>query len=479
MIDYEAADGLLIEATKKLLSLRQQDDWAKELPRRTPPILWFGNARSQKPKVLTIGANPSRWEYLDDSCRPDLIRFQGSGDELLLSYLEPPKHRFRVLDTARESLEGIWADSRIRNEIIQGYDNYFCNNPYRKWFGHPKEQSYNVEGFLRGLGASYYDTETTPYQAIHIDLLPFATLSNFNKLEHMTATLFSSGWAKQFVASLVRLFQPTLLVAFGRANVKHLATHIDPSISSLPWTRYEYEETSYRIGEAEQLGVNIVGLSVNLGNPRPFNSADLRKFGSYVGTLLGFGQQGQVPMTDTEKARLRFQKAGLAFPTIPEEFAPGLKEREEWLYSTREIEVSPYDLDHYVHEITRTRVEDYAVLSYSGHGVNSYAIQYYLVHGALRMFLHLGWGGVYSDAKADAAEIRDCFSLADEIVAATQTVGKLRPGERLLVVGSDFYGSYWLPPGNSDRGKREDSKTPASVLAEALSWLTNPGRQRG
>ena len=66
MIDYEAADGLLIEATKKLLSLRQHDDWAKELPRRAPPILWFGNARSQKPKILTIGANPSRWEYLDE-----------------------------------------------------------------------------------------------------------------------------------------------------------------------------------------------------------------------------------------------------------------------------------------------------------------------------------------------------------------------------------------------------------------------------
>ena len=201
MIDYEAADGLLIEATKKLLSLRQHDDWAKELPRRAPPILWFGNARSQKPKILTIGANPSRWEYLDDSFRQDRDRFKDSGDESLLRYLEPPRNRFRVLDAANEPLEEIVADRTLRSEIIHGCNDYFLNNPYRQWFGHAKEGSYKVEGFLRGLGASYYDTETSPYQAIHIDLLPFATLRDFNELGQMTATLF-----RFWVGEAVRCF---------------------------------------------------------------------------------------------------------------------------------------------------------------------------------------------------------------------------------------------------------------------------------
>lgn len=91
-------------------------------------------------------------------------------------------------------------------------------------------------------------------------------------------------------------------------------------------------------------------------------------------------------------------------------------------------------------------VEDYAVLSHAGHGVNSYAIQYYLVHGFLHMFLHLGWGGAYMDAEATAARIRDCFSLADQVVEATQGMPGFRAGERLIVVGSDFYGGYWLPP---------------------------------
>ncbi len=289
MFDCDAADRLLIEATKKLLWLRQRDGWAKELPNRCPPILWFGNARSQKPKVLTIGANPSRWEYLDNSCRRILDRFKETGDESLLHYLEPPRNRFRVLAVAGESVERILADHRLRSEIIQGYNSYFCKNPYQKWFGHPKEDSYKVEGFLRGLRASYYDTETTPHQAIHIDLLPFATLSDFNKLGQMTATLFNSCGTKQIVASLkatIRLFRPVLLVVFGRANVKRLAPHIAPSILDL---RKKYKAASYQIGEAEQLGVKVLGLSVNLGNPSfsGFNRADLRKFGSHVGKLMG------------------------------------------------------------------------------------------------------------------------------------------------------------------------------------------------
>ena len=42
------------------------------------------------------------------------------------------------------------------------------------------------------------------------------------------------------------------------------------------------------------------------------------------------------------------------------------------------------------------------------------------VQDALRVFLHLGWDGVYIDAKADATKIHDCFSLANEIIPAVK-----------------------------------------------------------
>jgi len=176
-------------------------------------------------------------------------------------------------------------------------------------------------------------------------------------------------------------------------------------------------------------------------------------------------------MTDIEKARRLFQKAKVAFPTIPEELAARLKEQDKWLFSTREIEMSPYNLQHYISEVDGTHVEDYVVLSHSGHGVNSYALQYYLVHGTLEMFLHLGWGGVYMDAEKAAAKIRDCFSIADEIVPAAQTAGKLQAGVRLKIVGSDFYGSYWADPEKNGRKEDADLKGPAEVLTEALHWL--------
>ena len=174
-----------------------------------------------------------------------------------------------------------------------------------------------------------------------------------------------------------------------------------------------------------------------------------------------------------DTAKTLFRDEGLVFPAIPDELAAELKEQSRWLFSTRKIDISPYNLDHYVDEVDGIDVEDYAVLSHSGHGANSYAIQYYLVHGSLRMFLHLGWGGVYSDADADVGKIRRCFSLADQIVPAASKLGK---DDRLTIVASDFYGSHWSAPKQSRQNERSGANGPAEVLAEALHWLTNPGQ---
>lgn len=178
-------------------------------------------------------------------------------------------------------------------------------------------------------------------------------------------------------------------------------------------------------------------------------------------------------MTDLEKARRLFQDAGLTFPTVPEELAAGLKERGKWLFSTRELKMSPYNLQHYIAERDDAPAP-YVVLGHSGHGTNSYAIQYYLVSGPLRLFLHLGWGGVYMEADAAAAKIRECFALADEIVPTAMRAEKLAAGDRLTIVGSDLYGSYWSAPGQGRQTERGDEKPPAEVLTEVLHWLKNP-----
>jgi hypothetical protein len=178
-------------------------------------------------------------------------------------------------------------------------------------------------------------------------------------------------------------------------------------------------------------------------------------------------------MGDSQKARKLFQEAGLTFPNIPEELVLRLKEQDEWIFSSREINISPYNLEHYVREMN---VADYAILSHSGHGVNSWAIQYYLVYGALRMFLHLGWGGAYMDAKEEATKINDCFALASEIVPIVQQVGTIPPADQVTIVGSDFYGSYWLFPRKSRQAGPKGAKGPAVVLAEVRRWLQSSAR---
>ena len=173
------------------------------------------------------------------------------------------------------------------------------------------------------------------------------------------------------------------------------------------------------------------------------------------------------PMADIDEARRLFAEAGLAFPKAPDRLAARLKKRGDWLFSTRAIKTSPYELDDYVNE---TPGRDYAVLAHSGHGINSYAIQYYLVQRPLRLFLHLPWGGVYVDAEAVAADIRECFSLADEIVAALPNAGHLLPDTWLTIVGSNFYGSHWAVS-DEVHGRNERSAKPSDVLADVLLWL--------
>jgi hypothetical protein len=120
--------------------------------------------------------------------------------------------------------------------------------------------------------------------------------------------------------------------------------------------------------------------------------------------------------------------------------------------------------------------EDYAILAHSGYGSNSYAIQYYLVWRGLQLFLFLSWGGVYMEGDRKTVQIRDCFALADQIVAEIQRPGKLHPGESLKIFISDTTMSYWWIPGIILTTK-ERLETPTAFLSNMLQWLKNRGAE--
>ena len=273
----ETPQALLLDATCKLVELHDDPKWAAQLPTRCPPVLWFGNATSAKPKVLTLGANPSREEFLSDSSARAIEKVRQSGDQSLLSYLEPPNHRFRVLFRS-ETLADILNSEKLQGQILTSYNAYFTRNPYKTWFGHNRDNSYKVEGFLRGFGASYYECSAVPQQAIHIDLFPFATLDDFVRIKEMAhAAFFADGWAQRLVGGLVEFLSPTVLILFGRTNCKHFGLYVDRSVSSNPW--HSFSAGKYFVGRSKRFDVPVVGLSTNLGNPRGFDALGLRAYG--------------------------------------------------------------------------------------------------------------------------------------------------------------------------------------------------------
>jgi hypothetical protein len=165
-----------------------------------------------------------------------------------------------------------------------------------------------------------------------------------------------------------------------------------------------------------------------------------------------------------DEARSVFAGEGLSFPILPKEWLIGMRRSSKWQYSTRsptsssDVVFSPYNVFHYVAEAAAWQAEDYVLLAHAGRGSNSYAIQLYVVHGPLMLFLQMAWGGVYMDGKKAASRIADCFADTEQLITAVtdaQNCGHLGSGKRLLVVESDFSGAFWTcmdnPAGRADR----------------------------
>ncbi len=270
-------DNILIKATRKLIHLNEIADWNNELLSKSPPVLWFGNSKSPKDKVLTIGANPSRWEFLDQSqIKTCSVPYHKACYET--KYLS--KQRFLHLSST-QTYSDILLSKSLRNEIVDSYDNYFKKYPY-KWFGSDKIDSYFVEGLLRGLSASYFEIESE-FRACHIDIFPFATISDFNKIQSITKRdILSELWAKNLVDELLNYFNPKLILIFGVSNFNYISKYFNiHKAKGVKWQAKEgkgncdYWHTQYG-------NYRIIAVSVNLGNPRSFNVGGLNELGEHL-----------------------------------------------------------------------------------------------------------------------------------------------------------------------------------------------------
>jgi hypothetical protein len=229
------ARELLTRSACKLLELQEASGWKELLVTDAVPILWFGNAFTTKPRILTVGANPSSNEFKAPS-----VRALQNG----------------------EKVTDLIASVNLQREVIDSYNGYFNYQPYIKWFG-------PVEWFLQEFKTSYQ--KPAYFRGLHVDLFPFATIPDFSDIQTIVAeALFASGWASNLLKDIIGFLHPHLVIVFGRTNYSYFRKYYDPSLPPLPEGKLQYVVT-----KSAAFDLPILGLSVNIGHPKGFTTSQL------------------------------------------------------------------------------------------------------------------------------------------------------------------------------------------------------------
>ena len=227
---------IITDAVEELKRLRKVNE--KEF-RDVPPVLWFGDIGSPKPKVLVISANPSR---------PD-----------------QPVGNPRIPSATGWNLEKVDID-RLEND----YNRYFFNNPATKWFGaNPADKSKKedrqgrIEDFLNGMDASFYGDFA--YQAIHIDILPFSTETSFTQIDSEIMAIDGvPQWINTHVQELIRLIEPKLIIINGTSNFNYF--NLCVNVGAQPYRAIQCDKTSIWHANPQPDMPPIIGISMNMGS---------------------------------------------------------------------------------------------------------------------------------------------------------------------------------------------------------------------
>ena len=86
-------------------------------------------------------------------------------------------------------------------------------------------------------------------------------------------------------------------------------------------------------------------------------------------------------------------KVGLQKVFIPSSLEGEMERISDWVFGTRGDARNLYEFIAFVQEAATSNVDDYLLLGQAGHGMQSYAMHYYLVEGQLALFLQMAWGG--------------------------------------------------------------------------------------
>jgi len=235
--------------------------WSQnEIVANTSPILWFGDVSLKKPKIVTIGINPSNCEF---SCNNQMR----------------PLKRPRIFGLQK------WLNTKSNNVLEESFNHYFIGkttnkaNPYNNWFG--KANGGKIEGFLNGLDASYYGSRAC--QAIHVDLFPFATLHKYRDLSLPCKFAMDKYYdVRKELSFLVKKIAPELIIVFGKSNIAEFVHYFHTDSISTPFFSSNSKKTSWYVCHSNLYTCPIVLLDLYLGNPKGWNINDLNSLGIEV-----------------------------------------------------------------------------------------------------------------------------------------------------------------------------------------------------
>lgn len=160
-------------------------------------------------------------------------------------------------------------------------------------------------------------------------------------------------------------------------------------------------------------------------------------------------------------------EAGLPIPPVHEPFVPRLRFLPPLLYTTHPtLPYSLYALDPYVKRAEQG-LTDFLAIGMAGHGMNSWAIHYYLVTERLQLFVQSRWGGAYTNEEQALTILKERFRQLQHLLElATDNSLEAKGVTGLRVVESDMGTMMLLINGTA----QAIAKSP---LQDALAWLTS------
>lgn len=225
-----------------------------------PPVLWFGDMRSDKDKIIVISANPNK------------------------PHLPARKPRIPCYKNWNKG-----SDIPSADLLEKEYNEYFRTdlgrNPATNWFGlkDKKTGQGRIEQFLNGLDASFYQSNKYKYQSIHIDLLPFATYLHFAKIADLLLEKNDglSTWINKHIHDMIELINPKLIIVNGKTNFYYF--NLCVNIGAQPYTQHRYWKNTIWISNSSP---KVIATSFNMGSSCRLSCTELIDLGISVKNIL-------------------------------------------------------------------------------------------------------------------------------------------------------------------------------------------------